>query len=173
MTLEELSDFIKIPYNAVRGYASGESKPKKARYEHLLNVFDVDHIIFANPYKKYSPITHPVVAIDLDGTIWKDSYPKMSVPFANAIKTINRMVDTGYEVIIWTARGGRDLEKCKKYLRDLGLNKNITFNHHAKYFTDKFPIQSPKIGASIYLDDKGYNAPDFSKHWYVIEKEFI
>ena len=83
------------------------------------------------------------------------------------------MHEEGYEIVIWTARGGKNLEGCMSYLRKLGLNQKIKFNTHSEYFLKKFSVQSPKIGASVYIDDRGYNAPDFSKYWFVIEKEFL
>ena len=60
---------------------------------------------------KYNPKDYPVIAIDLDDTIWSSHnpdgthiFPNAGMPYKNAIKTINNMICAGYEVIIWTAR---------------------------------------------------------------------
>ena len=47
--------------------------------------------------RKYNPDTHPVIAIDLYGTILdkKTNY----LPFPNSIETINEKINDGYEVI--------------------------------------------------------------------------
>lgn len=124
--------------------------------------------------QKYTPETHPVIAIDMDSTIWTENFPEVGVPYKDSIETINDMVKVGYEVIIWTSRGGDNLEKCKEELYRLGLNKEIKFNEHAKYFTDRYPVHSPKIAASIYIDDKGYGAPkSFVNYWSILHGEFL
>ena len=93
---------------------------------------------------KKTPNTHPVIAIDLDGTIWKEEYPDCSVPFDGAIECINDMIRSGYEVIIWTARGGDNLNTVKRALIDeYGLNPNVKFNEHSNWFTSIYPIASP------------------------------
>lgn len=123
----------------------------------------------------YTPKTHPVIAIDLDSTIWTEDFPNFGEPFPHAIETLNAMYEAGYEVIIWTSRGGENLELCMKHLREkYGLNPSIVANQHAKYFTDRFPVSSPKIGASMYLDDKAYGAPPSFKHeWKHIGRNFL
>lgn len=125
---------------------------------------------------KKTPNTYPVIAIDLDGTIWKEEYPHCSVPFDGAIECINDMIKTGYEVIIWTARGGDNLNIVKHALiNEYELNPNIKFNEHSNWFTSIYPIGSPKVNASVYFDDKAYGAPDYSKPetWAEIRKEYL
>lgn len=123
----------------------------------------------------YTPETHPVVAIDLDSTIWTEDYPYFGEPFSGAISTINEMFKMGYDVIIWTSRGGGNLDTCIDHLREVhDLNSEIKFNAHSKIFTDKYPSSSPKIGASIYIDDKAYGAPEsFENEWSTLAKKFL
>ena len=124
--------------------------------------------------RKYTPEKYPVVVIDLDNTIWTEDFPNFGEPFHNAIETINKMNDIGYEVIIFTARGGDNLKECIYHLQnDLGLDKSIKFNEHSEYMLERYPVQSGKVNGHIFLDDKGYNAPDYSKHWNILYKEFI
>lgn len=114
-----------------------------------------------------------MIAIDLDSTIWTEDYPHFGVPYPNAIESVNELVGRGYEVIIWTSRGGDNLQACKAHLiHVLSLNPAIKFNEHSNYYTTKYPIQSPKIAASLYIDDKSLNAPDFSQNWHKILELF-
>lgn len=122
---------------------------------------------------KYTPETHPVVAIDMDGTIWSDNFPHKGEIFPHAIEVINEMSEAGYDVIIWTSRGGVDLDDCRKYLVEQGLNETIEWNEHSEYYTSQFPIQSPKIGAGVYIDDKSYGAPDFTNYWLTLRSKFL
>lgn len=124
----------------------------------------------------YTPESHPVIAVDLDGTIWSNAYyPGFGEPFRYAVQTLNKMVEVGYDVIIWTSRGGHELEDALDYLvKNHGLNPEIKANVHAKYYTDQYPIQSPKIGASVYLEDKAYGVEEeFTDKWGKIYYEFI
>lgn len=122
---------------------------------------------------QYSPETHPVIAIDMDGTIWTDTYPEHGEVFPHAIEVINELVSVGYDVIIWTSRGGVDMDACRDVLTSKGLNESIQWNEHSTYYTSKYPIQSPKIGAGVYIDDKAYGAPDFSNYWLTLRSKFI
>lgn len=129
--------------------------------------------------RKYKPQTHPVIAIDFDGTIVQDKFPNIGELNPNAIETINAMVEDGYEIIIWTARGDLFLLNARDFLLENGLiinpekGKRIKFNQHADYMLERYDTQGIKIGASFYIDDKGYGAPDFKTHWSVIKKEFL
>jgi hypothetical protein len=121
----------------------------------------------------YSPETHPVIAIDLDGTIWDEDYPNTAIPYFKSIETINKMVEIGYEVIIFTARGEENLKACKWFLIDeIGLNPNVKFNQHSNYYTSLYPISSPKINASVYFEDKAFNAPNYKTEWPNIYNKF-
>ena len=126
--------------------------------------------------RKYTPETHPVVSVDLDGTIWEERYPYVSKPYENAIETLNAMLTVGYQVILWTARGGKELEVAVDYLGGVGLrvtHPNFFINTHAQYYLEQYEVQSPKANANVFLDDKGYGAPVYKNHWGVLYKEFI
>lgn len=85
---------------------------------------------------KYNPKDYPVIAIDLDDTIWSSHnpdgthiFPNAGMPYKNAIKTINNMICAGYEVIIWTARDSAEqATACKKRLLEAGINPNFKWN---------------------------------------------
>ena len=131
---------------------------------------------FNRPRHVFTPETHPVVAVDMDNTIWTEDFPNVGVPFPHAIQTVNKMLEVGYEVILWTARGGDNLDVCVAELERLGLDINhpmFKVNDHAKYNTDRYPVQSPKVNCSVLLDNVAYGAPDYSKHWHILYEEFI
>lgn len=134
---------------------------------------------------RYSPKTHPVLAIDLDNTIWNfydengdPIYPNPGEPYKNAIKTINRFIAEGYEVVIWTARNSAENATwCKKKLLDSGINPNFKWNWYSNHATSKY-IQnkdsSRKIDADIFFDDKAWGAPVYSEEtWANIHKAFF
>ena len=127
-----------------------------------------------NEFRRNTPETHKVIAIDLDGTIWEDrAYPGFGKVFDFAIQVINGMVMDGYHVVIWTCRGGDNLQLCKEELFRLGLNQSIQFNEHATYYTSKYPIQSLKIAASLYLDNSAFGSPDYKNLWFELGTLFL
>lgn len=121
--------------------------------------------------KKYNPDTYPVVAIDLYGTI----LDKSCLPYDFSIETINEMIENGYEVIITTPVVDKTVTKNIFYLIEkFELNPNVKINQQSTYYSSLFKEElSPYIYASIYLNKNSYNAPDYSKEWENIRKEFI
>lgn len=110
-----------------------------------------------------TPLTHPVLAFDLDATLVEEVWPEVGEPHEGAIETVNKAIAAGYEVILWTARGGDNLKVVKRALFDwYGVNPNIKINDHSHHFTAIYDIASPKVNASVYFDDKSYLAPDYS-----------
>lgn len=86
------------------------------------------------------------------------------------------MLEDGYEVILWSARGGDVIKKDVVYLGEKGLNidhEKFVVNNHAKYYTDRYPIQSPKANSALFLDDKAYRAPQYSGYWYILHQELL
>lgn len=137
---------------------------------------DDNGVMYYNTDRKFTPETHPVVTIDLDNTIWEEDYPHFGELFPYAIETINAMLEEGYEIILWTARGGEVIKKDVEYLGTKGLdinNEKFVVNDHAAYFLKKYPIQSPKANGSIMLDDRAYGAPNFRGYWFILHQEFL
>lgn len=121
---------------------------------------------------KYTPQSHPVIAVDFDGTLVKDQFPDLGTPFTEGINTVNAMIEKGYEIVIWTAR--KELKSVIEHLKNHGLNTDkVKINTHADYMLKRYDSQGIKIGASIYIDDRGYNAPIFNdSEWLKIKSEF-
>ena len=122
--------------------------------------------------RKYNPDTHPVIAIDLYGTILdkKTNY----LPFHNSIETINEMINEGYEVIILTEIDGKVLKsKIFELIDNFRLNPNVKINQQSNYYSSLNEELPNTILASIYLDKNSYHSPDYSKEWINIRKEFI
>lgn len=124
---------------------------------------------------KYTPETHPVICVDLDGTILEDGYyPEVGQPLPYAIESINKLIKEGYEVIIWTSRGFKEgnLGKALQLLQEKGLNHNYKVNTHSNYCLSRYKEDSPKVFGYVYLDDRSYNSPNFKEDWPKIIKDF-
>ena len=58
------------------------------------------------------------IAIDFDGTIVENAYPKIGKPLIFAFETIKKLQENRHRVILWTYRRGKELDQavafCKK-----------------------------------------------------------
>ena len=47
-----------------------------------------------------------LIAVDFDGTIVEDGYPKIGKPMPFAIETLKMIVKDGHRMVLWTYRHG-------------------------------------------------------------------
>lgn len=93
-----------------------------------------------------------VIAIDFDGTIVEDAYPKIGKPRIFAFETMKRLQEDGHRLILWTYRSGSKLNEAVAFCKDNG----ITFYAVNQSFPEeKYDDSvSRKIYADIYIDDR-------------------
>ncbi|MFT5846052.1 MAG: hydroxymethylpyrimidine pyrophosphatase-like HAD family hydrolase [Psychroserpens sp.] len=93
-----------------------------------------------------------VIAIDFDGTIVEDAYPKVGKPRIFAFETMKRLQQDGHRIILWTYRSGSKLDEAVTFCKDNG----ITFYAVNQSFPEeKYDNSvSRKIYADIYIDDR-------------------
>jgi len=93
-----------------------------------------------------------VIAIDFDGTIVEDAYPKIGKPRIFAFETMKRLQQDGHRLILWTYRSGSKLDDAVKFCKENG----ITFYAVNQSFPEEQydNAVSRKIYADIYIDDR-------------------
>jgi len=93
-----------------------------------------------------------VLAIDFDGTIVEDAYPKVGKPRIFAFETMKRLQQDGHRLILWTYRSGSKLDEAVAFCKDNG----ITFYAVNQSFPEeKYDNSvSRKIYADMYIDDR-------------------
>nr|WP_321222127.1 hydrolase [uncultured Psychroserpens sp.] len=93
-----------------------------------------------------------VIAIDFDGTIVEDAYPKIGKPRIFAFETMKRLQQDGHRIILWTYRSGSKLDEAVAFCKD----NDITFYAVNQSFPEeKYDNSvSRKIYADIYIDDR-------------------
>ena len=98
-----------------------------------------------------------IIAIDFDGTIVTHEYPRIGKLASYAKEVINKLVDKGHEVFLWTMRDDRGknmmLSEAMMFLEDEGINIH-KFNRSPAQFST-----SPKQFAHIYIDDAMLGMP--------------
>ena len=107
-----------------------------------------------------------VIAIDFDGTITdKNIFPQIGEPKEYAVEAIHNIQKAGHQIVLWTCREGYSLEEAKKWLQENGII--ISFYNFSPY-----QLQSRKIVADVYIDDKNVFMVD-DVDWHKIEKYIL
>jgi hydroxymethylpyrimidine pyrophosphatase-like HAD family hydrolase len=92
------------------------------------------------------------LAIDFDGTIVKDAYPKIGKPNPFAFETLKKLQQDGQRLILWTYRYGKALNEAVDFCKKNGIEfyaVNCSFPNEAYD-----PIKSRKINADLFIDDR-------------------
>ena len=92
------------------------------------------------------------IAVDFDGTIVEDEYPKIGKPNIFAFETMKKLQNKGHRLILWTYRYGKELEDAVAFCKENG----ITFYAVNKSFPEEQfdPKYSRKINADLFIDDR-------------------
>ena len=98
------------------------------------------------------PYKHLIIAIDFDGTIVEDAYPKIGKPLMFAIETIKTLQSKGHRLILWTYRNGKKLQEAVDFCEKKGITfYAINKNYPEEDFDEK---SSRKIYADVFVDDR-------------------
>ncbi|AXG69944.1 hypothetical protein KORDIASMS9_02172 [Kordia sp. SMS9] len=93
-----------------------------------------------------------LIAVDFDGTIVDDAYPKIGAPKIFAFETLKRLEHDGHRLILWTYRSGRKLEEAVKFCKENGIDFYAVNNSYPEeVFEGKI---SRKINADYFIDDR-------------------
>lgn len=92
------------------------------------------------------------IAVDFDGTIVENRYPKIGKPVLFALETLKKLQEEGHLLILWTYRCGRELEEAVEYCKSKGINfYAVNKSYPEEIFEERI---SRKIQADIFIDDR-------------------
>ena len=97
-----------------------------------------------------------IIAVDFDGTICEDEYPKIGKAKLDIINYLQYAKLSGDKIILWTCREGKDLEDAIKFCKWYGLEFDAV-NDNLPENIEKYKNNTRKIFADIYIDDKSLN----------------
>ena len=108
------------------------------------------------------------IAVDFDGTLVEDEYPKIGKPILFAFDTLKKLQENGHRLILWTYRKGSALDEAVQFSEDQG----ITFYAVNKSFPEEIfdPKYSRKISADFFIDDRNIGG---LKSWGEIYQQLI
>ena len=94
------------------------------------------------------------IAIDFDGTIVENRYPKIGKPLLFAIETLTKLHEEGHQLILWTYRTGPELQEAVEFCNNKGI---FFFAVNKSYPEEKYDnSMSRKILADIFIDDRNF-----------------
>ena len=98
------------------------------------------------------PNKHLIIAIDFDGTIVEDAYPKIGKPMIFAFETMKKLQSEGHRLILWTYRTDKKLQEAVNFCKQQGLEfYAINKSYPEEEFDGKI---SRKINATFFVDDR-------------------
>ena len=104
-----------------------------------------------------------IIAVDFDGTIVEDAYPRIGKPQIFAFETLKKLQDDGHRLILWTYRHSEKLDEAVIFCKNNGIE---FYAVNSSFPGEKFAgDMSRKINADIFIDDR--NIGGF-KGWGVI-----
>ena len=103
-----------------------------------------------------------IIAVDFDGTLSKGRWPDVGVPNFLLIEKLLQLQQDGHKLILWTCREGQYLDAARAFLNENGIDMD-------GYNFSPYQLQSRKIVADIYIDDKNVFMVD-DVDWHKIEK---
>jgi len=93
-----------------------------------------------------------LIAVDFDGTIVEDAYPKVGAPKIFAFETLKRLEKDGHRLILWTYRSGKHLAEAVAFCKENGIDFYAVNNSYPEeVFEGKV---SRKINADYFIDDR-------------------
>ena len=95
---------------------------------------------------------HLIIAVDFDGTIVEDAYPKVGKPMMFAFETLKKLQEKGHRLILWTYRSGDRLNEAVSFCEENGVyfyavNKSFPEEEYNE-------SMSRKIHADLFIDDR-------------------
>ncbi|NNE30951.1 MAG: hydrolase [Winogradskyella sp.] len=93
-----------------------------------------------------------IIAIDFDGTIVEDAYPKIGKTRIFAFETLKRLQEDGHRLILWTYRSGIKLTEAVDFCKENGIE---FYAVNASFPEERFDYsRSRKINADLFIDDR-------------------
>ncbi|MDQ7917493.1 hydrolase [Mesonia sp. MT50] len=93
-----------------------------------------------------------LIAVDFDGTIVENKYPKIGEPITFAFETLKKLQEAGHRLILWTYRYGKELDDAVKFCEKHGI---VFYAVNQSFPEEVFdPRVSRKINADIFIDDR-------------------
>lgn len=93
-----------------------------------------------------------IIAVDFDGTLCANCYPKIGYPNRGLINYLRVRKQCGDKIILWTCRAGEILDEAVSWAEEQGLVFDAV-NENLPEIIESFGSDTRKIFANVYIDD--------------------
>lgn len=114
---------------------------------------------FVNLTKFSNKKEEKVYAIDFDGTLCKNIYPKIGEAKEEVIDYVKSLKENGNKLILWTCRTGEELDNAIEWCSKRGLEFDA-INENLEDTINEYGTDPRKISVDCYIDDKALNVED-------------
>lgn len=94
-----------------------------------------------------------IIAIDFDGTLFRDAWPSVGAPIWENIQRAKKAKEEGSFLILWTCRTGDKLDEAVEACRKVGLEFDAVNDNHPD-ITALYGPGWQKVMADEYWDDR-------------------
>lgn len=91
------------------------------------------------------------IAVDFDGTIVTDAYPKIGKAQLFAFDVLLRLQADGHLLILWTVRHGALLEEAVDFCKKNGL---VFYAINKNFPEEETEAKSRKLNVALFIDDR-------------------
>ena len=111
------------------------------------------------------------IAVDFDGTIVEERYPKIGAEIPFAVQTLKMLIKDRHKLILWTVREGELLEETVEWCRQRGIEFYAVNKDYPEEDVEKNRHYSRKLKADIWIDDRSVGGlPDWGTIYRMISE---
>lgn len=96
----------------------------------------------------------PIMAVDFDGTLVQDEFPKIGEEKANMCDFIRSCQYLGIRTILWTSRTGEALKAAIEWCEDHDLHFTTVNANIPEVIELTGGLDTRKVYADVYIDDR-------------------
>ena len=114
-----------------------------------------------------------IIAVDFDGTIVEDRYPKIGKEIPFAIETLKMLIRDGHQLILWTVREGQSLEEAVEWCLQHGLSFYAINKSYPEEIVNNQNDYCKKINADLFIDDCNIGGlPDWGLIYHLVNQGY-
>ena len=111
-----------------------------------------------------------IIAIDFDGTIVENNFPKIGDERLFATETLKMLIKDRHQLILWTCREGQLLDEAINWCKERGVEFWAINKDFPEEDITKNQQFSRKIKADIFIDDRMVGGlPDWGTIYQMIK----
>ena len=96
----------------------------------------------------------PIMAVDFDGTLVQDEFPKIGEEKENMCDFIRSCQYLGIRTILWTSRTGEELKAAIEWCEDHDFHFTTVNENIPEVIELTGGVDTRKVYADVYIDDR-------------------